>query len=163
MRIAFFGSGEFGIKCLDAVANSAHDLILVVTSPPNPAGRGRKPNPTAVARWAAANSIETIESENVNTPEFINTLRGYEPDLILVIAFGQKISQQLVDLPPKGAINVHSSLLPKYRGAAPINWAVINGDTTTGVSIITLAQKMDAGSVVGQSETQIASIAFGNS
>ncbi|MBN1973673.1 MAG: methionyl-tRNA formyltransferase [Sedimentisphaerales bacterium] len=156
MRIAYFGSGEFGIDCLNAVDNSAHELVLVVTQPPNPAGRGRKPSPTPVANWAISNSVPFIETPNVNTPETIQTISSYNPDLILVIAFGQKVSRELVSLPPKGAINVHASLLPKYRGAAPINMAILNGEKIAGVSIITLAEKMDAGQVLAQSQMEIA-------
>jgi methionyl-tRNA formyltransferase len=122
----------------------------------NPAGRGRKPNPTPAARWANTNSIPFIETDNANTPEMIEKVADYKPDLIVVIAFGQKVGNDLINLPPKSAINVHASLLPKYRGAAPINWAIINGETETGISIITLAEKMDAGCILGQSKTDIA-------
>jgi len=155
MNIVYLGSGEFGIECLNALSNSGHPLRFIVTQPANPAGRGRKPNPTAVACWADAHSVPFIETGNVNAPDVVKTIAGYEPDLIVVIAFGQKVGKEVVSLPPKGAINVHASLLPKYRGAAPINWAIINGETETGISIITLAQKMDAGQVLGQSRTAI--------
>jgi methionyl-tRNA formyltransferase len=155
MKIVFLGSGEFGIECLDALSISEQDLRFVVTQPPNPAGRGRKPRPTPVASWADMHSIPFIEAENVNTPELIEKISGYEPDLIVVIAFGQKISNELFNLPPKGSINVHASLLPKYRGAAPINWAIINDEKTTGISIITLAEKMDAGQIMAQAKTDI--------
>jgi methionyl-tRNA formyltransferase len=93
--------------------------------------------------------------DNVNTPENIGRIAAREPGLIVVVAFGQKISSDLTSLPPKGAINVHASLLPKYRGAAPINWAIINGETTTGISIITLAEKMDAGQILSQAQMDI--------
>ncbi len=155
MNIVYLGSGEFGIECLNALSGSGHALRFVVTQPANPAGRGRKPNPTPVACWADAHSVPFIETDNVNAPDVIKTIAGYGPDLIVVIAFGQKIGNDLVNLPPKGAINVHASLLPKYRGAAPINWAIINGESQTGISIITLAAKMDAGLVLGQSQTDI--------
>ena len=155
MNILYLGSGEFGIECLNALSGSGHALRFVVTQPANPAGRGRKPNPTPVACWADAHSVPFIETDNVNAPDVTKTIAGYEPDLIVVIAFGQKIGSDLVNLPPKGAINVHASLLPKYRGAAPINWAIINGESQTGISIITLAEKMDAGLVLGQSRTDI--------
>ncbi len=155
MNIVYLGSGEFGIECLNALSGSGHRLRFIVTQPANPAGRGRKPNPTAVACWADAHSVPFIETGNVNVPDVIKTIAGYEPDLIVVIAFGQKIGKDLVNLPPKGAINVHASLLPRYRGAAPINWAIINGESQTGISIITLAAKMDAGLVLGQSQTDI--------
>ena len=155
MKIVYLGSGQFGIECLNALNSSAHSVQLVVTQHPNPAGRGKKPNPTPVARWANDNSIPFIETGNANTPEMIEKIADYKPDLIVVIAFGQKISDDLINLPPKSAVNVHASLLPKYRGAAPINWAIINGETETGISIITLAQKMDAGCILGQSKTDI--------
>ena len=156
MKIVYLGSGEFGVECLNALCSSEHDLIFIVTQPPNPAGRGRKPHPTPVACWADARSIPFIEVDNVNASEVVEKITGYQPDLIAVIAFGQKIGNELVNLPPKGSINVHSSLLPKYRGAAPINWAIINGETTTGISIITLSEKMDAGQILAQSRTDIA-------
>jgi len=160
--IECLGSGEFGIECLNALNQSDHTLAFVVTQPPHQAGRGRKPKPTPVAHWANTHSVPFIETEDVNAPQVIEKIARYEPDLIVVIAFGQKIGNELINLPPfllsqesTGAINVHASLLPKYRGAAPINWAIINGETKTGISIITLAEKMDAGKVLAQSETDI--------
>jgi len=156
MKIVYLGSGEFGVECLDALRISEHDLRFIVTQSPHPAGRGRKPRPTQIARWAFAHSIPFIEIDDVNTAEVVETIAGYEPDLIVVIAFGQKIGAELTNLPPKGSINVHSSLLPKYRGAAPINWAIIKGETTTGISIIALSENMDAGQILAQSQTDIA-------
>ena len=153
--IVYLGSGEFGVECLNALSGSDHGLRFIVTQPPNPAGRGQRPNPTPVARWASTHAVPFIETDNVNAPDAIEKMAGYGPDLIVVIAFGQKIGNELVNLPPKGAINVHASLLPKYRGAAPINWAIINGETRTGISIITLAEKMDAGKILAQAETDI--------
>jgi methionyl-tRNA formyltransferase len=155
MKIVYLGSGEFGIECLNALYAKALGLRFIVTQPPQPAGRGRKPRPTPVAKWANNHSLDYIETENVNAPTVIDTIAGLKPDLIVVIAFGQKIGNQLINLPPKGAINVHASLLPKYRGAAPINWAIINGETETGISIITLAEKMDAGLICAQAKTNI--------
>jgi methionyl-tRNA formyltransferase len=156
MKIVYLGSGEFGLECLDALSISEHSLHFIITQPPNPAGRGRKPKPTPVAHWANVHSISFIEVDNVNASEVVEKIAGHEPDLIVVIAFGQKIGNKLTNLPPKGSINVHASLLPKYRGAAPINWAIINGETTTGISIITLSEKMDAGQILAQSQTDIA-------
>jgi methionyl-tRNA formyltransferase len=155
MNIVYLGSGQFGIECLDALNSSNHNLKFVVTQPAKPGGRGRKPGPTPAALWAKANSIPLVETANANSPEIIENVAVHKPDLIVVIAFGQKVGNELIELPPKGAINVHASLLPKYRGAAPINWAIINGETETGISIITLAEKMDAGSILGQSKTEI--------
>jgi methionyl-tRNA formyltransferase len=155
MNITYLGSGEFGIPCLNALAQSNHNLDFIVTQPARQAGRGRKPTPTPVADWAKAHSVFFIETENVNAPEILPKIAVYKPDLIVVIAFGQKIGNELINLPLKGAINVHASLLPKYRGAAPINWAIINGEPETGISIITLAETMDAGEIIGQVATDI--------
>jgi len=155
MKIVYLGSGQFGIESLNALASSDHSLQFIVTQPPRAAGRGQKPKPTPVTNWAKTHSIPFIETDNVNKPEEIAKIASYQPDLILVIAFGQKISTELINLPPKGAINIHASLLPKYRGAAPINWAIINGETETGISIIALAEKMDAGSICAQTKTKI--------
>jgi methionyl-tRNA formyltransferase len=157
MKIVYLGSGEFGIECLNALYAKAIGLRFIVTQPPLPAGRGRKPRPTPVAQWADNHSIDYIETDDINAPAVIDTIAALKPDLIVVIAFGQKIGNQLIKLPPKGAINVHASLLPKYRGAAPINWAIINGETETGISIITLAEKMDAGLICAQAKTDIGS------
>ena len=155
MKIVYLGSGRFGIECLNALAGSNHSLEFIVTAPPQPAGRGRKTHPTSVAQWAQDNKIPYIETEDVNSAGTIEKIAQFQPQLIVVIACGQKIGNQLINLPAQGAINVHASLLPKYRGAAPINWAIINGETETGISIIALAEKMDAGPVCGQAKTSI--------
>jgi methionyl-tRNA formyltransferase len=155
MRIVYLGSGEFGIECLNALSRSSHSLRFIVTQPQHSAGRGRKPKPTPVAHWANTHSVPFIETDDANTLQLIEAIAHYEPDLIVVIAFGQKIGNELVNLPPRGAINVHASLLPKYRGAAPINWAIINGEAKAGISIITIAEKMDAGRILAQSQTNI--------
>jgi methionyl-tRNA formyltransferase len=157
MRIVYFGSGRFGIPSLEALRTSRHDLLFAATQPPHPFGRGRKLRPTAVAQWAESHDVECIGTENVNTAEMVARLTECKPDVMVVIACGQKISRTLIDLPAKGAINVHASLLPKYRGAAPINWAIIRGETRTGVSVITLADKIDAGDVLGEAEASIGS------
>jgi methionyl-tRNA formyltransferase len=155
MKVVYLGSGEFGIKSLNALADSSHSLPFIVTQHPHPAGRGRKPRPTTVASWAKDRSVPFIETDNVNAPALIDKIAEFTADLIVVIAFGQKIGNELINLPHKGAINVHASLLPKYRGAAPINWAIINGETQTGISIIALAEKMDAGDILAQAKTDI--------
>jgi methionyl-tRNA formyltransferase len=155
MNIAYLGSGEFGLECLNALAQSSHSLDFIVTQPPRQAGRGRKPTPTPVADWAKTCSVPFIETEDVNTASTIERIAALQPDLIVVVAFGQKIGNELIKLPPKGAINVHASLLPKYRGAVPINWAIINGETETGICIITIAEKMDAGEILGCVATNI--------
>jgi methionyl-tRNA formyltransferase len=155
MKTVYLGSGEFGVECLNALAGSSHSLEFIVTQPAHPAGRGRKPKPTPVACWANTHSIPFTETEDVNAPAIIDKIAEFGAELIIVIAFGQKVGNELTNLPPKGAINVHASLLPKYRGAAPINWPIINGESQTGISIITLAEKMDAGKILAQAKTNI--------
>ena len=155
MKTVYLGSGEFGVECLNALAGSSHSLEVLVTQPAHPAGRGRKPKPTPVACWANTHSIPFTETQDVNAPAIIDKIAEFGAELIIVIAFGQKVGNELINLPPKGAINVHASLLPKYRGAAPINWTIINGESQTGISIITLAEKMDAGKILAQAKTNI--------
>ncbi|MHC4644742.1 MAG: methionyl-tRNA formyltransferase [Planctomycetota bacterium] len=155
MKVTYFGSGQFGIECLNALLNSNHSLQFIVTQPPHPAGRGRKQKPTPVACWAEGRSVTFIETDNVNDPSMVSRITGFGADLIVVVAFGQKVGNELINLPPKGALNVHASLLPKYRGAAPINWAIIRGETQAGISIICLAEKMDAGDILVQTATSI--------
>ena len=157
MRVTFFGSAQFGILSLQALKASANDLVGVFTQPARPAGRKRKPTPTAVAIWAKENGIPCTEAENINSPEMAEKIAACGGELLIVIAFGQKISQEVIKLHPKAAINVHASLLPKYRGAAPINWAIINGETETGISVITLAERMDAGDILGRTKIPITS------
>jgi methionyl-tRNA formyltransferase len=155
MNIVYLGSGQFGLPCLDAITQSSHKITLVITQPAQPAGRGRKLSSTPAANWATEHLIPVMEIPDVNAPDIVSRIREEKPDLMVVIAFGQKISKEVTDIAPKGAINVHASLLPKYRGAAPINWAIINGDAETGISIITIAEKMDAGDILAQSRTEI--------
>ncbi len=155
MNIVYLGSGEFGLPCLDALQASRHNLALVVTQPASPAGRGRKLCPTPVAHWAEMHAVPFLESDNINAPEMLRQIADRRPDVIVVIACGQKIGRELVEMPTKLAINVHSSLLPKFRGAAPINWAILRGESETGVSIITLADRMDAGEILAQARTTI--------
>lgn len=155
MRIVYFGSGEFGVPTLKALAKSRHEIPLVVTQPARPAGRGRRLQPTAVATLANELHLKCLECENVNTPEFLAVLRSRQPQVLVVIAFGQKIGPEILALPDCRAVNLHSSLLPAYRGAAPINWAIINGESHTGVSVIELNDRWDAGAIVGRQTTDI--------
>jgi methionyl-tRNA formyltransferase len=155
LRIVYAGSGPFGLKCLDALFESRHELALIVTAPPRPAGRGRKPRPTAVRRWAGDHGIGAVETEDINSPEMVAKIRGTGPDVLVVVAFASRISSELIGVPALAAVNVHASLLPKYRGAAPVNWAIIKGERRTGVTVITLADRMDAGRIVGSVATEI--------
>lgn len=156
MRIVFLGSAQFGVPCLDAIYHSRHELVGVFTQPARPAGRHRsQPTPTEVALWCEKHNLPCIEAPNINTPEMVKQMADCQADLMVVIAFGQKISQEVIALQKHRAVNVHASLLPKYRGAAPIHWAIVNGETETGISIITLADRMDAGMILAQDATPI--------
>ena len=156
MKIIYFGSAQFGIPCLEAIYHSGHELAGVFTQPARPAGRHRsKPHHTDVDLWCGQNDVPCVEAENINTPDMIQQIAALKADLLVVIAFGQKIGQEVIALQKHGAVNVHASLLPKYRGAAPIHWAILNGETETGVSIITLADKMDAGLILAQDTVDI--------
>lgn len=156
MKIVYCGCGKFGIESLNALKASRHQLLHIITHPEKQAGRGRKLRANDVEQWALQNDVPFTAIEDINSPEGIELIKKLAPDLLVVIAFGQKISSEIISIPPKGAINVHGSLLPKYRGAAPINWAIINGETETGVSIITLAERMDCGEILAQAKLKIA-------
>lgn len=150
MDIVFLGSGAFGLPTLDDL-RTRHRVRAVVTQPDRPAGRGKTLTPTPIGSWCARALPDTpvIKPENVNAPETAGWIRGLEADAWVVIAFGQKLSAALLE--GVFAVNLHASLLPRWRGAAPINWAILAGDEVTGNSVITLAERMDAGLVLGQS------------
>jgi methionyl-tRNA formyltransferase len=150
MKLIFFGSGAFGLPTLEALVKS-HRVLGVVTQPDRPAGRGSELTPTPVAEFAAVHlaGVPVLKPENVNVPEVAAQIQGFGADAAVIIAFGQKLSPAA--LPGDGrAINLHASLLPRWRGAAPINAAILAGDTVTGNSVITIADRMDAGLVLGQ-------------
>jgi methionyl-tRNA formyltransferase len=149
MRIIFVGSGEFGVPSLSALMSAGHEILGVYTQPDRPAGRGRKLAATPVAEFAASRGMNAIRTADINSEDLSPA------DLIVVIAFGQKIAQRVVEHARLGSVNLHASLLPKYRGAAPINWAILRGENESGNSIIRLAEKMDAGAVLSQSHLTI--------
>ena len=156
MRIVYFGSGEFGLPTLEALhASSAYSVVAVVSQPDKPAGRKRVLTATPIAAWAASQGLAVLKSADVNTPECVAEIAGFAPDASVVIAFGQKLSPDLIGAMGRLAVNVHSSLLPRFRGAAPINWAMIENEAVTGVSVIGLAQRMDAGEVYAVDQTPI--------
>jgi len=149
LRVIFTGSGEFGIPSLRAMLDAGHSIVNVFTQPDRPAGRGRKLTPTPVAQFAADRGLPLIRTANINQESLPHA------DVMVVIAFGQKIGEPIVDHPRLGSVNLHASRLPKYRGAAPINAAILAGESITGNSVIRLAQKMDTGAILGQSSLQI--------
>lgn len=154
MDVIFFGSGAFGLPTLRALSEK-HRVTAVVSQPDRPAGRGGQLTPTPIAAFAVENlpGVPLFKPEDVNVASVCDELRSIKADAWVVIAFGQKLGRPLLE--GKFAINLHASLLPRWRGAAPINWAILAGDAETGNSVITLAEKMDAGLVLGQSRRVI--------
>jgi len=150
--MAYFGSGEFGCPTLARLA-TAHDVRLVVTQPDKPAGRRRTLTPTPIADLAEKLGLTTIKPASVTDPEVMRALADVDVEAFVVIAYGHKLTPAILE--GRFAINLHASLLPKYRGAAPIQWALISGERETGVSIIELAQQMDAGRILAQQSTRI--------
>jgi methionyl-tRNA formyltransferase len=155
MKIVFLGSGAFGIPSLEALRASKHEIMHIFSQPDRPAGRGGKLMPTPVTQFALNHAIPVTRVENINLADSIAALRAMKPDAIVVIAFGQKLSDELLAIAPRGNINLHSSLLPKYRGAAPINWAVINNDAEAGVCVIEVTSVMDAGDILAEARTPV--------
>lgn len=154
MRVVYLGSGEFGLPTLEFL-RAQHEVVAVVSQPDKPAGRKRQLTPTPIAAWAAQQGLLIYRSENVNTPAFVEQMRDLRADAAVVVAFGQKLSPELIGALAPLVVNLHASLLPKYRGAAPINWAMINNDARTGVTVIELAQRMDAGRMYAKAELDI--------
>jgi methionyl-tRNA formyltransferase len=152
MRIVFLGSGAFGLPTLKHLA-AQHDVELVVTQPDRPSGRGRTLTPTPVGAWADEAGLPCLRVQDVNAPDSLEHIRSIEADAWVIIAFGQKLGESL--LADTFAMNLHASLLPRHRGAAPIHHAILAGDERTGLSVITIADRIDAGDVLGQCETDI--------
>ncbi len=147
MRILFFGSGEFGVPALRNLEHN-HDVATVITQPDRPSGRGRKLTPTPVKRWALQLGLDVITVEDVNEPSIVRALLDGQVDVGVVLAFGQKIGRDLLNGITGGCINAHASLLPRYRGAAPIQWAIIRGEQETGLTVFKLVEHMDAGPIL---------------
>jgi len=155
MRIVFIGSGHFGLPTLRWLANSDHDVPLVVTQPARPSGRGRKVARTPVQAIAEELGFETLCVEDINDGAHVDRILSLGADVGLGIDFGQKIGRALLSGFPGGCLNLHASLLPNYRGAAPINWAIVDGEVPTGCTVFRMVERMDAGSVLSTRWTEI--------
>ena len=155
MRIIFMGTPDFATGTLDALIEAGHEIALVVTQPDKPGNRG-KMQPPAVKQLAEQRGLPVFQPVKVREPEAIRVLREQNADLIVVVAFGQILPQEILDLTPHGCINVHASLLPAYRGAAPIQWALLNGDPETGVTIMQMDAGLDTGNILAQKKLAIA-------
>ena len=154
LKIIFMGTPEFAVTSLEALKDRT-EILAVITQPDRPRGRGKKVLPSSVKTWAIENKIEVLQPEKIKTEEFTNQLADLNPDLIVVVAFGQILSQKILDLPKFGCVNVHASLLPKYRGAAPIEWSIINGETKTGVTTMMMNAGLDTGDMLVRREVEI--------
>lgn len=148
MRIIFMGTPDFAVPVLQSLINSRHEVVAVVTQPDRPKGRGKNMQFSPVKECALAHNIPVMQPVNVSVPEVIDELRAYEPELIVVVAFGQFVTKKIREMPKYGCINVHASLLPKYRGAGPIQWAVINGEKESGVTTMYMCREIDKGDML---------------
>lgn len=157
MKIIFMGTPDFAVPCLDALVKSGYDVAAIVTQPDKPFGRKQSQlKPPPVKEAALKHGIKTIlQPVKVRTPEFLDAIKELEPDLIVTAAYGRILTKDLLDVPRMGCINVHGSLLPKYRGAAPIQWALINGDSVTGITTIFMDEGMDTGDILLQKKIEI--------
>lgn len=156
ISIVFIGSGCLAIPVLDALCRSGKDQILaVVTQPDRPSGRSRKIKPCPLKPVAIEHELMYHTPDSINDAEMLQVVRSYKPDLFVVADYGQILSKELLSIPKIGSVNVHPSLLPEYRGAAPVQWALINGELETGVTIQYVAEKMDAGDIIAQSRATI--------
>ena len=156
LNILFMGTPDFAKESLEAVYNSKYNIIGVVTNPDKPKGRGMKVVASPVKEFATEKNIPVYQPEKVkNNTEFIEKIKELNPDIICVVAYGKILPEEILNIPKYGCINVHGSLLPKYRGAAPIQWAVLNGDKVTGVTTMYMDAQMDTGDIILKKETQI--------
>lgn len=154
MKIVFWGTPDFAVPSLRALQEEGHLVVAVVTMPDRPAGRGRRVRKSAVKLEAEAEGIEVLQPEDPNAPEFLDRMRELAPDLSVVVAYGAILSEELVDLPRLGTVNVHASLLPKLRGAGPVNWAIIRGHEHSGVTIMRIVPELDAGPILYRVESR---------
>jgi methionyl-tRNA formyltransferase len=155
MNLIMMGTGDFAVPTFRRLLDRGYPVRLLVTQPDRPRGRRQELAPAPIKELAIQRGIAVFQPENVNTPEAIERIRSYAPDLLVVAAYGQILSESLVQVERLGGVNLHASLLPKYRGAAPINWAIYHGETVTGVSVIRVIPSLDAGGILFQAETPI--------
>jgi methionyl-tRNA formyltransferase len=154
MRIVFMGTPEFARRCLEDLHQSRHEVVAVVTAPDRPAGRGKKLQGSAVKNYALEENIPLFQPEKLRDPEFLGSLKALQADMFVVVAF-RMLPEVVWDMPLKGTINLHASLLPQYRGAAPIQWALINGEQKTGLTTFYINEHIDEGEILLQEEIEI--------
>lgn len=152
MKIIFMGTPDFSVGTLEALIDAGHEIVLAVTQPDKPKGRGKEMQFPPVKETALKYGIEVYQPKRIREPECIEKLREYQADIMVVIAFGQILPKEILEMTPYGCVNVHASLLPKYRGAAPIQWAVINGETVSGVTTMQMDEGLDTGDMLLKTE-----------
>lgn len=155
------GTPEFAVPALRALAGAEVSLLGVVTQPDRPKGRGRKLSPPPVKEEALSHNLQVFQPENASSSDFCEVVRQLAPDLLVVVAFGQILRKSLLEIPSWGALNIHASLLPKYRGAAPIQWAILNAETRTGLTAMKMDEGMDTGPIIRQVEVEISQFETG--
>ena len=156
MKIIFMGTPDFAKESLKAIYEAGHDILAVVTNPDRPKGRGMKMLASPVKEYALEKELQILQPEKIkNNTEFINKIKELNPDVICVVAYGKILPKEILEIPEYGCVNVHGSLLPKYRGAAPIQWAVLNGDKTTGITTMYMDEGMDTGDMILKKEVEI--------
>ena len=153
-NIVFMGTPEFAVPCLD-ILNQHYNVTAVYTQPDRPKGRGQKLAMSPVKEYALKHNLPVYQPEKIKTPECVAELRELKPDLIIVVAFGQILSKEILDIPPLGCVNVHGSLLPRWRGAAPIHWSIISGDKQTGITTMYMDVGLDTGDMILKATTEI--------
>ncbi len=154
-RIVFMGTPDFAVPALRSLVDSGHRVTVVVTQPDRPRGRGLKPTPSPVKELAQSRGIPVLQPESVNRPDVAGRIRDGSPDLMVVVAFGQILKTDLLSMPPWGVLNIHASLLPRHRGAAPIQWAVLEDDRRTGLTLMRMDEGLDTGPILFQEEVDI--------
>ena len=154
LRVGFMGTPEFAVATLDAIRNAGHEVVCVVTTPDKPAGRGQQMHCSDVKRYAIEHQLPVLQPEKLKDDSFVEDLRDYRPDVFVVVAF-RMLPRCVYAMPPLGTFNVHASLLPQYRGAAPIQRAIMNGETKTGVTTFLLDEHTDTGSILLQQEVEV--------
>jgi len=155
MRLVFLGTPEFAVPTLERLVQAGHQVLAVLTQPDRPRGRGRETAAPPVKQAAMRHGLAVYQPERVRRPEAVEYLRGLAPDLMVVVGYGQIIPQSVIDIPPLGILNVHASLLPAYRGAAPVQWAIAKGERRTGVTIMRIDAGLDTGDILASAETEI--------
>lgn len=155
MKVIFMGTPDFSVGTLAALVEAGHEVVLAVTQPDKPKGRGKEMQYTPVKEYALEKGIPVYQPEKVRRPECIEELKKYQADVCVVIAFGQILPKEILEMTPYGCINVHASLLPKYRGAAPIQWAIINGESISGVTTMQMDEGLDTGDMLEKAEVPL--------